>query len=164
MDKKAAAEILGVSVRRVEKFDEEGRLGRKVYVRGKTGKQRDFEPEAVERLKAELESVDVALEAPNRRAGDSAGLASPNVTPQDFAAMIAEAMRPVMAQARPVDTRPLWLTKAEAVEVSGLPARRIAEAVKVGSVAHIGRGSGWRVHRDDVLKLAESLRPNGSEG
>lgn len=155
MDKREAAEVLGVSVRRVEELDRQRRLGwPKRYVRGKTGKQRDFEPEAVERLKVELEAEVVALEAPNRRAGDSTGLASPNITPQDFAAMIAEAMRPVMAQSRPADTRPMLMTRAEALEASGLPASVFALAVKHGAIRKSFRGHATRYSRDDALGLA----------
>ena len=67
MNKKDASAVLGVSIRLVEKYASEGRLGEVKYVRGKTGKQADFDPAGVEKLKAELESIDYQLVAPNRR-------------------------------------------------------------------------------------------------
>ncbi len=39
MNKKEAAEYLGVSTRLVEKYASEGRMGEVTYVRGRTGKQ-----------------------------------------------------------------------------------------------------------------------------
>jgi len=56
MNKKEAAEILGVSVRLVERYAGQGRIGEVTYVRGKTGKQADYSKEAVEKLKLELEA------------------------------------------------------------------------------------------------------------
>jgi excisionase family DNA binding protein len=61
MNKKDVAEFLGVSTRLVEKYASEGRLGEIKYVRGKTGKQAEYEREAVENLKAVLESPDTAI-------------------------------------------------------------------------------------------------------
>jgi excisionase family DNA binding protein len=61
MNKKEAAGILGVSIRLVEKYASEGRLGEVTYVRGKTGKQAEYNQDAVEKLKAVLESPDTQL-------------------------------------------------------------------------------------------------------
>lgn len=144
MDKKAAAAALGVTVRRVEKFDEEGRLGEKRYVRGRTGKQRDFEPEAVERLKFELESVDTATDG---QPGGGALMAPAQV--QAFRQLAA-----LLQSARPVDTRPVLLTTAQAVEASGLPATWLHMAVRAKAIEQIGRGRASRLRRDEVLTLA----------
>ncbi len=61
MNKKEASEILGVSTRLVEKYAAEGRLGKIIYIRGRTGKQAEYNRDAVEKLKAALESPDTAL-------------------------------------------------------------------------------------------------------
>jgi hypothetical protein len=65
MDKKTAAERLNISTRLVERYASEGRLGEVKYVRGKTGKQADYDEAAVERLKQELESTDHPITAPH---------------------------------------------------------------------------------------------------
>jgi excisionase family DNA binding protein len=61
MNKKEAAEYLGVSTRLVEKYASEGRMGEVLYIRGRTGKQAEYTLEAVEKLKAELESPDTSI-------------------------------------------------------------------------------------------------------
>ncbi len=148
MDKKATAEELGVSIRRVEQFASEGRLGEVLYVRGRTGKQADFTPEAVAALKAELETPDTQIEGPNRHA---TGLA----VASQFA--VAERLVRVLAEAvKPTDTRPVLLTKAEAVEMSGLPVTWIESAIRAGRLAAFGRGVARRLRRDEVLALAAS--------
>ena len=144
MNKKEAAELLGVSVRLVEKYAGEGRLGQVRYIRGKTGKQADYDAEAVERLKAELESVDTQLDA----AQGSHALVAPAQ---------AHALRQLAAllqSARPVDTRPVLLTREQAVDASGLPSTWLRLAVKHKAVEQIGRGRAARLRRDEVLALA----------
>jgi excisionase family DNA binding protein len=61
MNKKEVAAFLGISTRLVEKYASEGRLGEITYVRGKTGKQAEYNQEAVEKLKSALESPDTSL-------------------------------------------------------------------------------------------------------
>ncbi len=61
MNKKEAAEYLGVSTRLVEKYASEGRLGEVTYIRGRTGKQAEYDREAVEKLKAALETPGTAI-------------------------------------------------------------------------------------------------------
>ena len=61
MNKKEVSEFLGVSTRLVEKYASEGRLGEVTYIRGKTGKQAEYNQEAVEKLKTALESPDTCL-------------------------------------------------------------------------------------------------------
>jgi hypothetical protein len=61
MNKKEASEFLGVSIRLVEKYAATGRLGEITYIRGRTGKQAEYNQDAAEKLKAALESPDTAL-------------------------------------------------------------------------------------------------------
>jgi hypothetical protein len=61
MNKKEVSELLRVSTRIVEKYASEGRLGEITYIRGKTGKQAEYDREAVENLKRMLESPDTSL-------------------------------------------------------------------------------------------------------
>ena len=142
MNKKDVAGRLGVSVRLVEKYASEGRLGEVIYVRGKTGKQADFAEAEVERLKAELESVDTALMvAPNRRA---AGLAGP--LGQDFIQLLATA---ITRNAVPVADK-LTLSVADAARLCGLSKESIRAAINMGKLkAKIVAGRrGWTIKRD----------------
>ncbi len=61
MNKKEVAEFLNISTRLVEKYASENRLGEVTYIRGKTGKQAEYNREAVENLKQTLESPDTAI-------------------------------------------------------------------------------------------------------
>ncbi len=61
MNKKEVAEYLGISTRLVEKYASESRLGEVIYIRGRTGRQAEYNREAVEKLKIELESPDTAI-------------------------------------------------------------------------------------------------------
>ena len=65
MNKKEAAEYLGVSTRLVERYASQGRL-KVTYVRGKTGREAQFEESDLEQFKSELEQpVHRATVAPN---------------------------------------------------------------------------------------------------
>jgi hypothetical protein len=145
MNKKEAAAALGISLRLVEKYAGEGRLGDVRYVRGKTGKQADYDSEAVERLRAELESVDRPADPPH--AGGSA-----LVAPAQAAAF--RQLAALLQSARPVDPRPVLLTREQAVEATGLPPTWLRLAVKARAVEQIGRGRAARLRRDEVLALA----------
>jgi len=59
-----------------------------------------------------------------------------------------------------LDTCPVWLTRTEAIERTGLPSTWFDAAVKSGDGAlpHKGRGRARRFHRDDVRLLAERVR------
>jgi excisionase family DNA binding protein len=151
MNKKDVAGRLGVSVRLVEKYASEGRLGEVIYVRGKTGKQADFAEDEVERLKAELESVDTALMvAPNRRA---AGLAGP--LGQDFIQLLATA---IARNAVPVADK-LTLSVADAARLCGLSKESIRAAINMGKLkAKIVAGRrGWTIKRDDLDLYVKKL-------
>jgi excisionase family DNA binding protein len=152
MNKKDVAGRLGVSVRLVEKYASEGRLGEVIYVRGKTGKQADFAEDEVERLKAELESVDTALMvAPNRRA---AGLAGP--LGQDFMQLLAAAVAQAAARnhSAPVETLSvadkLTLSLIEAALVSGLSRNHLRAAIEAKKLKARIIGRGWKIKRDDL--------------
>jgi excisionase family DNA binding protein len=61
MNKKEAAAHLGVSTRLVEKYASEGRLGEVTYIRGRTGKQAEYDRQAVEKLRGALDTPDTAV-------------------------------------------------------------------------------------------------------
>jgi hypothetical protein len=151
MTKEEVARALECSPRQVEKYAHDGRLGQVEYVKGKRGRQASYKPEEVERLKSELERERAEVighgPAPLQLAPRTpAALATPDALRQ-FAEMIA-------ASVRPADTRPLLLTREEALSMSGLPVTVFALAVKHGAVRKSFKGHATRYSRDDVLALA----------
>jgi excisionase family DNA binding protein len=164
MNKKEVAELLSVSVRLVEKYASEGRLGVVTYVRGRTGKQADFDPTAVENLKAELESVDTQLIAPNRRAAGLANLAAEEFTEsltRAVAAGVREAIGQLPARWPPAPdanhhggtvplTDKLTLSLVEAAQLSGLSRVHLRFAIEEKKLKARIIGRGWRVKRADL--------------
>ena len=170
MNKKDASAVLGVSIRLVEKYASEGRLGEVKYVRGKTGKQADFDPAGVEKLKAELESIDYQLVAPNRRAASLDGaLSEQSPALVAFVDMVKGAMSSqvdsltsaVEALRSAVDsptmrlTEKLTLSFKEAALLSGVPESHLREGYARGMLRGAKIGRGVRVTPDDVRKYVE---------
>jgi len=170
MNKKDASAVLGVSIRLVEKYASEGRLGEVKYVRGKTGKQADFDPAGVEKLKAELESIDYQLVAPNRRAASLDGaLSEQSPALVAFVDMVKGAMSSqvdsltsaVEALRSAVDsptmrlTEKLTLSFKEAALLSGVPESHLREGYARGMLRGAKIGRGVRVTPEDVRKYVE---------
>ncbi len=61
-----------------------------------------------------------------------------------------------------VDTWPMWLTRAEALERTGMPATWFDAGVNSGEkereLPHVGEGRGRRFHRDELRAFAERVR------
>jgi hypothetical protein len=59
-----------------------------------------------------------------------------------------------------LDSWPTWLTKAQALERTGLPVTWFDAGVKKGAegLPHVGEGRARRFHRDDVRAFAERVR------
>jgi hypothetical protein len=158
LNKEQAAKHLGVSVRTLIRLTEGGHVAH-------LPKRRKSDPTLYAR--AELDRY-----AHNKEAGPK--YVSPVVTraaPGEAleivqpSALAPQSAARIIAALRALDSRPVWLTKVQAVEASGLPVTWIERAVKEGRLNHIGAGRAWRVHRDDVLALAESFRgDNGVTG
>jgi excisionase family DNA binding protein len=171
MNKKDASAVLGVSIRLVEKYASEGRLGEVKYVRGKTGKQADFDPAGVEKLKAELESIDYQLVAPNRRAASLDGaLSEQSPALVAFVDMVKgavssqvesltsaiDALRSTVDATPPAPLRDkMTLSFKEAALLSGVPESHLREGYARGMLRGAKIGRGVRVTPDDVRKYVE---------
>jgi hypothetical protein len=59
-----------------------------------------------------------------------------------------------------LDTCPVWLTRTEALEHTGLPATWFDAAVTAKALQYVGQGRGRRYHRADVRALAERMKDN----
>ncbi len=146
MNKKEVAEFLGVSTRIVEKYSSEGKLGEVTYVRGKTGKQAEYNREAVENLKTVLESPDTALatKSPDARL---------------FVASLVEAMA-TREETRTASVRvseKLLLNLADCRLLTGLSDANLRDAIKVGKLKARIIGRGYKVKRTDLDAYIKKL-------
>lgn len=146
MNKKEVSEFLGVSTRLVEKYASEGRLGQVKYVRGKTGKQADYDPEAVKNLKSALESPDTALapKTPDARL---------------FAGQLIEALisreDPRSASVRV--TEKLLLNLDDCRALTGLSREILYDSIRAGSLKAKIIGRAYRVKRQDLDDFVSNL-------
>jgi excisionase family DNA binding protein len=151
VNKKQVSEFLGVSVRRVEQFDEKGRLGAKTYVKGKTGKEAHWESEAVERLKVELNSTDKpdtnlqTLRSPDARL---------------FVASLVEALKsreePRKFGSVEIADKPL-LKLDEAAALTGLSRQILRDAIRAEELKAKLIGRAYRIKRDDLDGFVKNL-------
>lgn len=146
MDKKQVAEFLGVSTRLVEKYSSEGRLGQVTYVRGKTGKQAEYDREAVENLKAALESPDTALavKTPDARL---------------FVGQLIEALgsREETRSASVRVSEKLLLNLNDCRLLTGLSDATLRDAIRSGSLKARVIGRGYKVKRQDLDDFVNNL-------
>jgi hypothetical protein len=165
MNKEDVAKALGCSTRQIEKFASEGRLGERVYVRGKRGRQADYKPEEVERLKVELEReraevIGHAATFANvqglQRVGGEQGMSM-------LASVLGEALRAAHATGDGKhDTLSiadlslkLMLTEKEAAAYAGLSLADIERARD--ALKSIKTGAGWRVKRTALEAYVKRL-------
>ena len=148
MNKKDASEFLGISTRLIEKYASEGRLGEVTYIRGKTGKQADYDQAAVEALKALLESPDTAIiKGPN---SNEARL---------FVSQLVEAItnrdEPRSASVR--TSEKLLLTVADCRQLTGLSEQVLREAIHSGTLKAKILGRGFKIKRSDLDQFIADL-------
>jgi predicted site-specific integrase-resolvase len=147
MNKKEVAELLGVSTRIVEKYASEGRLGEVKYIRGKTGKQAEYDREAVENLKRILESPDTALTATR----------SPDA--RLFVAQLVEALstREQPRQEAVRVSEKILLNLNDCRLLTGLSEENLRKAIHGGTLKAKIIGRGWKVKRQDLDDFVNDL-------
>ncbi len=146
MNKKEAAEYLNVSTRIVEKYASENRLGEVTYVRGKTGKQAEYNHEAVENLKRILESPDTSLatRSPDARL---------------FVAQLVEALA-TREQPRNEAIRTsekILLNLNDCRLLTGLSDANLRNAIKSEKLKAKIIGRGWKIKRQDLDEFVNNL-------
>jgi excisionase family DNA binding protein len=153
VNKKEVSKFLGVSVRRVEQFDHDERLGAKTYVKGKTGKEAHWEEEAVERLKVELNSTDKPDTGLQTLRSHDARL---------FAVSLVEAMQnhnePKQKAGRDVEIADKPLLKLdEAAALTGLSRQILRKAIDSEELKGKIIGRAYRIKRDDLDVFVKNL-------
>jgi excisionase family DNA binding protein len=146
MNKKEVAEFLKVSTRIVEKYASEGRLSEVTYIRGKTGKQAEYDREAVENLKRTLESPDTSLatRSPDARL---------------FAAQLVKALtNREQSRSEAIRTsEKILLNLNDCRLLTGLSDANLRDAIHDGKLKGKIIGRGWKIKRQDLDEFINNL-------
>ena len=147
MNKKEAAEYLGVSTRIIEKYASEGRLGEVIYIRGKTGKQAKYDTEAVERLKTILESPDTPITATKS---------------QEARLFVASLLEALTTHEQPRNepirvSEKILLTVNDCRVLTGLSEQTLRDAIHEGSLKAKIIGRGYKIKRQDLDNFINNL-------
>jgi excisionase family DNA binding protein len=177
MDKKTAAEILGVSEKTVSRYVASGRLAG-CYVPGKTGRQLDFDGSDVERLKDELKAPIAATPKPGQPEPGQGSTALARLVPRgaqsdltpfggrfngeidkEAAARYAAVLDAVEAHRKPRAelSDKLLLTLPECAALTGLSRAVLRAAIDAGDLKAKQIGRAWRVKRGDLEAWIEKL-------
>jgi excisionase family DNA binding protein len=162
MNKKEVSEFLSVSTRIVEKYASEGRLGEVTYVRGKTGKQAEYDREAVENLKRMLESPDTSLatKSPDARlfaAQLVEAIASREQTNiEAIRGLLKESSEQLNNGAVRVGEK-ILLTLNDCRLLTGLSDNNLREAIKAKKLKAKIIGRGYKVKRSDLDTFINKL-------
>jgi excisionase family DNA binding protein len=157
MNKKEAAERLGISTRQVEHYVSKSRLT-VTYVRGKTGREASFDESEVKRLKAELEAPvypATALQAANSPA---TGLVAPQERERFLHVLeaLTDARRGTRPSIADLAAKPL-LTLAEAQTLTGLSRQTLRDAIDSKKLKAKIIGKGWKIKRSDLNSYIAKL-------
>lgn len=169
MNKNEAAELLGISLRSLERYTSQGRVSAS-YVKGKTRAVVDYEPSELERFKAELEEtsptsppitgeIGEATRPVNPANSDTrlARLANDTQGAGLLAAVVAQAVAETLNQlddkrapsSQEIAAK-LVYTLAECQVLTGFSRAFLRAAIKDGGLAAKQIGKAWRVKRTDL--------------
>ena len=164
MNKQSAADFLGVSVRALERYVQQGRISVK-YEKGKTRPTANFDQTELEAFKEELnqptvkpafESRQIATE-PEPQTGKLVHQ-SGEIGVIDKLSSIIESLldrgdnQPVV----PIADK-LLLTIPEAQALTGLSREFLRDAITAGELKAKVIGKGWRVKRSDLQEYVDKL-------
>ena len=167
MNKKEAAEVLGVSPKTIERFVAQGKL-KAVKVSGRTGLESSFDPAKVEALRVERATPIEAL----AQVETSQDRQPETVSQSEAIAMIAHAMQTISS--RLDETRQLragnveaetiadlshllTLDLKQAARLSGLSRSMLLDAIHNNKLKAQKLGRGWRIKRADLDKYIAGL-------
>jgi excisionase family DNA binding protein len=161
MNKKEAAEALGVSERAVERYTKQGRLSVH-YEKGKTRPVAVYDAGEIEHLRGELQSP--ATVRPRVEPQNSTALMptnpeqalSPFVGVQFFEGLAALA-RDTKSQPRADVGSKIMLTLADAAALSSLSENYLREAVRAGKLKGKIIGRGYKIKRTDLDSFVKKL-------
>ena len=170
MNKKQAAEYLGVSVRALERYVQQGKLSVR-YEKGKTRPTANFDQAELEAFKADLnqptikpavETRQIATEFNDER--HSSDIQPVNVadfgelTVVDRLAGMVEMLinRGDKKPTVPIESK-ILLTLDEARSLTGLSNQFLRDAIKQGSLNAKVIGKSWRIKRSELDQIVDNL-------
>lgn len=166
MNKQEAAEFLNVSVRALERYVQQGRIGGH-YEKGKTRPTLVFDAAELEKFKNELEQklYRPAVETTNPDTNDTAlaRLSSKeSVQPEPGESeRLSALIETLLEHQSPSSSTPayhkLLLTLAEAQELTGLSRPILRLAISKGTLKAQVIGKSWRIKYTDLERYVEKL-------
>jgi excisionase family DNA binding protein len=173
MNKKEAAEFLGVSTRAIERYAAKGKVSVS-YTRNKTGQSlAEFSDEDLRRLKDELQqapypqrpAVEVKITDRHDIPDNGNGHRSQALMPRnlvDFAELlsvgIGKQILATLGSSSPVPiSDKLTLSLSEASHLSGLSRGFLTEAIHGKRLKAAKRGRGWNIKRADLDSYVKKL-------
>lgn len=169
MNKQSAAEFLGVSVRALERYVQQGRLGGR-YEKGKTRPTLVFDKASLEAFKVELEQklykpVVESSNPDNSATSDNAlaRLSENSPTPPEraefepFSAVLEALLERQRQQISVPAHHKLLLTLNDTQALTGLSRAVLREAIRNGKLKAEIIGRAWRIKRTDLERYVEQL-------
>jgi excisionase family DNA binding protein len=168
MNKKEVANLLGKSVRAVQRYTSDGKLTVK-YVQGKNGLEAIYNEAEARRLKAEIETpVYQVKQADPGTPTDSTALTRATLSDLERVTSMAaitfgermvaavQALKPTQPAALSIADK-LTLTLQEAATLSGLSRNWLIDAIKAQRLKAAKRGRGWNIKRADLDAYVRKL-------
>ncbi len=170
MNKQEAADYLGVSVRALERYVQQGRISVK-YEKGKTRSTANFDPAELEAFKVELnqptvkpafESRQIATEQEQHpgklvhQSGEITEFGEVGVIDKLSSIIEGLLLRGDNQPLVPIADK-LLLTIAEAQALTGLSREFLRDAINSGELKAKVIGKGWRLKRSDLQEYIDKL-------
>src|SRR5579883_2748009 len=170
MNKQQAAEFLGVSVRALERYVQQGRISVK-YEKGKTRPTANFDASELEAFKAELNQPTVKPSVESRQTPtevqqqtDKPVLYTGEIAEVDDSSVIEKMetiIEGMLAKGEQEPTVPiadkLLLTLTEAQLLTGLSKQFLLSAIQQGTLKAKTIGRSWRVKRSDLEEFVARM-------
>jgi hypothetical protein len=149
-----------LSIRSVERYIQLAGVRPAVLGKGR-GKQSQFARADVDKIVAAYHKA----QAEQQQARDTQALATTKPASLERVAVVGELVaqqsEAFRALSSALDPWPVWMTKQQAVELSGVPSSYFDLGVRAGELPHVGAGTGRRYHRDDIRRFAAQMREPG---
>ena len=170
MNKQQAAEFLGVSVRALERYVQQGRISVK-YEKGKTRSTANFDSSELEAFRAELNqpTIKPAIESRQTPTEQQPELDKPVLYAGEIAEFgdigvidkLSSIIEGLLARGETQPSVPiadkLLLTVSEAQALTGLSKDVLRDAIQEGSLKAKVIGRSWRIKRRDLEQYVASL-------
>lgn len=169
LNKQLAAEFLGVTVRTLERYTQEGKIGGR-YEKGKTRSVLVYSEDELRTFKTELETTTykpAVAQTPTNPDKNEAALSKFVEVPQPLPLLeglnhLADVLKAIREEQEidrltvPIHHK-LTLSLAEASALSGISRQRLRQAIKDGTLTAHAIGRGYRVKRTDLEDYVDSL-------